>query len=138
MGPVFLADLAPAPVLLLFVGGGLAQHRIASGLEAVLFGVDQLVDPTDPLHRLRHVAGLPGEGQHGLLTDASFTPSNPEADLAGGGVPHNAPARVSRLHGALETGTEISQMTLPVTPIVTQEDLGINPPSVRFPQLPLL
>ena len=78
----------------------------------MVFGlVDQLVDPPDPLHRLSHVAGLPGEGQHGLFTDASFTASNTKPDLACGGVTHNAPAGISRLHCVLETGTEVSQMT---------------------------
>ena len=120
------------------MGGGLAQHCVASGLQAVLFGMDQLVDPTDPLHRLRHVAGLPGEWQHGLLADASFTASNTEPDLAGGGVTHNAPAGVRRLHCALKPRTEISQMTRFVTPIVTQDDPGFNPTSLGFPRIPLL
>ena len=84
------------------------------------------------------VAGLPGEGQHGLLADASFTASNTEPHLAGGGVKHNAPAGVRRLHRALEPRTEISQMTRFVTPIVTQDHLRFNPPSLGFPQIPLL
>ena len=57
------------------------------------------------------VAGLPGEGQHGLLADASFTPSDTESDLASGGVPHNAPAWVGRLDCVLESRSEVSQMT---------------------------
>jgi hypothetical protein len=41
-------------------------------------------------------------------------------------VAHHAPAGIGRLHCALESRSEVSQMTSLVTQIVTQDDLGFN------------